>query len=462
MGKKFRVESDTLGEVNIPENSLWGPQTQRSINNFKIGQPGSMPTEIIHSFAILKKSCAISNNELMNLEKKKMKLIIKVCDEILQNKHNKEFPLVIWQTGSGTQTNMNVNEVISNRANMLSGKSLIDSKYIKANDEINMSQSSNDTFPTATNIAVTMLIYEKLIPSIESFIKILNKKVKEFSKDIKIGRTHMMDATPISLGQEFSGYESQMKHGLKALKNTLKHLKQLAIGGTAVGTGLNAPEGFDVSVVKNISDYTKINFEIAENKFESIASNDALVETHGAIKQIAISLFKIANDIRLLGSGPRSGFAELILPANEPGSSIMPGKVNPTQCEAVSMVCAQVLGNDTTVSFAGSQGHLELNVYKPVIAHKLIESIHLLSDSMESFNKNCIVGLKANKTKIAEHLNNSLMLVTALNKKIGYYRAAEIANKAHENGTTLEEEAIKSGYLTKKQFKDWVKPEDMV
>ena len=462
MGKKFRVESDTLGEVKIPENSLWGPQTQRSINNFKIGQPGSMPTEIIHSFAILKKSCAISNNELMNLEKKKMKLIIEVCDEILKNKHNKEFPLVIWQTGSGTQTNMNVNEVISNRANILSGKSLNDSKYIKANDEINMSQSSNDTFPTATNIAVTKLIYEKLIPSTESFIKILNKKVKEFSKDIKIGRTHMMDATPISLGQEFSGYESQMKHGLKALKNTLKHLKQLAIGGTAVGTGLNAPDGFDVSVVKNISDYTKINFEIAENKFEAIASNDSLVETHGALKQIAVSLFKIANDIRLLGSGPRSGFAELILPANEPGSSIMPGKVNPTQCEAVSMVCAQVLGNDTTVSFAGSQGHLELNVYKPVIAHKLIESIHLLSDSMESFNKNCISGLKANKTKIAEHLNNSLMLVTALNKKIGYYRAAEIANKAHENGTTLEEEAIKSGYLTKKQFKDWVKPEDMV
>ena len=462
MGKKFRVESDTLGEVKIPENSLWGPQTQRSINNFKIGQPGSMPKEIIHSFAILKKSCAISNNELMNLEKKKMKLIIKVCDEILQNKHNKEFPLVIWQTGSGTQTNMNVNEVISNRANILSGKSLNDSKYIKANDEINMSQSSNDTFPTVTNIAVTKLVYEKLIPSTESFIKILSKKVKEFSKDIKIGRTHMMDATPISLGQEFSGYESQMKHGLKALKNTLKHLKQLAIGGTAVGTGLNAPDGFDVSVVKNISDYTKINFEIAENKFEAIASNDSLVETHGALKQIAVSLFKIANDIRLLGSGPRSGFAELILPANEPGSSIMPGKVNPTQCEAVSMVCAQVLGNDITVSFAGSQGHLELNVYKPVIAHKLIESIHLLSDSMESFNKNCISGLKANKTKIAEQLNNSLMLVTALNKKIGYYRAAEIANKAHENGTTLEEEAIKSGYLTKKQFKDWVKPEDMV
>ena len=462
MAKRFRIESDTLGEVKIPENSLWGPQTQRSINNFKIGQPSSMPVEIIHSFAILKKSCAISNNELMNLEKKKMKLIVEVCDEILKNKHNKEFPLVIWQTGSGTQTNMNINEVISNRANVLSGKSLNDSKYIKANDEINMSQSSNDTFPTATNIAVTKLIYEKLIPSTESFIKILNKKVKEFSNDIKIGRTHMMDATPISLGQEFSGYESQMKHGLKALKNTLKHLKQLAIGGTAVGTGLNAPKRFDVSVVKNISDYTKINFEIAENKFEAIASNDALVETHGALKQIAVSLFKIANDIRLLGSGPRSGFAELILPANEPGSSIMPGKVNPTQCEAVSMVCTQVLGNDTTVSFAGSQGHLELNVFKPVIAHNVIESIHLLSDSMESFNKNCISGLKANKTKIAEHLNNSLMLVTALNKKIGYYKAAEIANKAHENGTTLEEEAIKSGYLTKKQFKDWVDPKGMV
>ena len=462
MEKKLRIESDTLGKVKIPENSLWGPQTQRSINNFKIGQPGSMPMEIIHSFAILKKSCAISNNELMNLEKKKMKLISVVCDEILQDKHNKEFPLVIWQTGSGTQTNMNINEVISNRANILLGKSLSDSKYIKANDEVNMSQSSNDTFPTAINIAVTKLINEKLIPSTEKFIKILNSKGKEFSNDIKIGRTHMMDATPISLGQEFSGYESQMKHGLKALKNTLKHLKELAIGGTALGTGLNAPDGFDLSVVKNISDFTKIKFEIAENKFEAIASNDALVETHGALKQIAVSLFKIVNDIRLLGSGPRSGFAELILPANEPGSSIMPGKVNPTQCEAVSMVCTQVLGNDTTVSFAGSQGHLELNVYKPVIAHKLIESIHLLSDSMKSFNKNCLIGLKANKVKIAEHLNNSLMLVTALNKKIGYYRAAEIANKAHENGTTLEEEAIKSGYLTKKQFKDWVNPEDMV
>ena len=462
MEKKFRIESDTLGEVKIDQNALWGPQTQRSINNFKIGQPYSMPIEIIHSYAILKKCCAISNNELINLDKRKMKLISDICDEILNNKHNLEFPLVVWQTGSGTQTNMNVNEVISNRANLLIGKTLYDPKYIKANDEVNMSQSSNDTFPTAINIAVTKLLHEKFIPSIESFIKILKIKKEEFNSDIKIGRTHMMDATPISLGQEFSGYEAQMKFGLKALKNTLKHLKQLAVGGTAVGTGLNAPVGFDKSVVKNISNFTKIKFEVAENKFEAIASKDALVETHGALKQIAVSLFKIVNDIRLLGSGPRSGFAELILPSNEPGSSIMPGKVNPTQCEAVSMVCTQVLGNDTTVSFAGSQGQLELNTFKPVIANKLIESINLLSDSMESFSKNCLTGLKVNKVKINQHLNNSLMLVTALNKKIGYYKAAEIANEAYKNGTTLEEEAVKSGYVTKKQFKDWVNPEDMV
>ena len=462
MEKKFRIESDTLGEVKIDKNALWGPQTQRSINNFKIGQPYSMPIEIIHSYAILKKCCAISNNELNNLDERKMELIIEVCDEILKNEHNLEFPLVIWQTGSGTQTNMNVNEVISNRANLLMGKTLEDSKYIKANDEVNMSQSSNDTFPTVINIAIIKLLHEKFIPSIESFIKILKIKKEEFNSDIKIGRTHMMDATPISLGQEFSGYEAQMKFGLKALRNTLIHLKQLAIGGTAVGTGLNSPVGFDKSVVKNISNFTKIKFEVAENKFEAIASKDALVETHGALKQIAVSLFKIVNDIRLLGSGPRSGFAELILPANEPGSSIMPGKVNPTQCEAVSMVCTQILGNDTTVSFAGSQGHLELNAFKPVIAHKLIESIHLLSDSMESFNKNCLNGLKVNKEKINQHLNNSLMLVTALNKKIGYYKAAEIANKAYKNGTTLEEEAVKSGFVTKKQFNDWIRPEDMV
>ena len=458
---EVRIEEDTMGSLEVPADRYYGCQTARSLINFDIGED-RMPRGVIRGFGILKQASAKTNKELGTLDPKVADLIVQASEEVISGTLDSHFPLRVWQTGSGTQSNMNTNEVIANRAIELAGGELGSKSPVHPNDHVNKAQSSNDTFPTATNIAVTKLVYEKLIPSTESFIKILNKKVKEFSKDIKIGRTHMMDATPISLGQEFSGYESQMKYGLKALKNTLKHLKQLAIGGTAVGTGLNAPDGFDVSVVKNISDYTKINFEIAENKFEAIASNDSLVETHGALKQIAVSLFKIANDIRLLGSGPRSGFAELILPANEPGSSIMPGKVNPTQCEAVSMVCAQVLGNDTTVSFAGSQGHLELNVYKPVIAHKLIESIHLLADSMESFNKNCISGLKANKTKISEHLNNSLMLVTALNKKIGYYKAAEIANKAHENGTTLEEEAIKSGYLTKKQFKDWVKPEDMV
>ncbi len=459
---KYRTESDTLGEVKIPENSLWGPQTQRSIENFKIGKPSSMPIEIIKAYSILKKSCAQANHESKILDNKKMKLISEVCDEILEGAHDNEFPLVIWQTGSGTQTNMNVNEVISNRANIILGKTLLDDKFLKANDDVNMSQSSNDSFPTAINIAVTKLLLEKTIVSIENFIKTLNSKVNEFSKDVKIGRTHLMDATPLTLGQEFSGYESQISHGLKSLKNSLSHLKELAIGGTAVGTGLNTPLNFDKIVVKNICDQTNIDFKPAENKFESIASNDALVETHGALKQIAVSLFKIANDIRLLGSGPRSGFAELILPSNEPGSSIMPGKVNPTQCEALSMVCTQIMGNDSTVTIAGSQGHLELNVFKPVLAHKLIESAHLIADACDSFNKNCLKGLKANKKKIKEHLNNSLMLVTALNKKIGYYKAAEIANNAHKNGTTLKIEALKSGYLSEKEFDEWVNPEKMI
>ena len=385
-----------------------------------------------------------------------------VCDEINDGIHDNEFPLVIWQTGSGTQTNMNVNEVISNRSNIILNKSLLDDKFLKANDDVNMSQSSNDTFPTAINIAVTKLITEKTIVSIEKFIKTLNSKVEEFNNDIKIGRTHLMDATPLTLGQEFSGYESQIIHGLKSLKNTLPHLKELAIGGTAVGTGLNAPLNFDKIVVKNISHQTNIDFEPAENKFEAIASNDALVESHGALKQIAVSLFKIANDIRLMGSGPRSGFAELILPSNEPGSSIMPGKVNPTQCEALSMVCTQIMGNDTTVTIAGSQGHLELNVFKPVLAYKLIESAHLIADACESFNENCLKGLKANKEKIKEHVDNSLMLVTALNKKIGYYKAAEIANNAYKNGTTLRHESIKSGYVSEKEFDEWIKPENMI
>ena len=459
---KYRIESDTLGAVKIPEKALWGPQTQRSINNFKIGEPNSMPIEIIRAYSILKKSCAKANHELNILDNKKMKLISDVCDEINNGIHDNEFPLVIWQTGSGTQTNMNVNEVISNRSNIILNKSLLDDKFLKANDDVNMSQSSNDTFPTAINIAVTKLIIEKTIVSIEKFIKTLNSKVEEFNNDIKIGRTHLMDATPLTLGQEFSGYESQIIHGLKSLKNTLPHLKELAIGGTAVGTGLNAPLNFDKIVVKNISHQTNIDFEPAENKFESIASNDALVESHGALKQIAVSLFKIANDIRLMGSGPRSGFAELILPSNEPGSSIMPGKVNPTQCEALSMVCTQIMGNDTTVTIAASQGHLELNVFKPVLAHKLIESAHLIADACESFNENCLKGLKANKEKIKEHVDNSLMLVTALNKKIGYYKAAEIANNAYKNGTTLRHESIKSGYVSEKEFDEWIKPENMI
>ena len=459
---KYRIESDTLGAVKIPEKALWGPQTQRSINNFKIGEPNSMPIEIIRAYSILKKSCAKANHELNILDNKKMKLISDVCDEINNGIHDNEFPLVIWQTGSGTQTNMNVNEVISNRSNIILNKSLLDDKFLKANDHVNMSQSSNDTFPTAINIAVTKLITEKTIISIEKFIKTLNSKVEEFNNDIKIGRTHLMDATPLTLGQEFSGYESQIIHGLKSLKNTLPHLKELAIGGTAVGTGLNAPLNFDKIVVENISHQTNIDFEPAENKFESIASNDALVESHGALKQIAVSLFKIANDIRLMGSGPRSGFAELILPPNEPGSSIMPGKVNPTQCEALSMVCTQIMGNDTTVTIAGSQGHLELNVFKPVLAHKLIESAHLIADACESFNENCLKGLKANKEKIKEHVDNSLMLVTALNKKIGYYKAAEIANNAYKNGTTLRHESIKSGYVSEKEFDEWIKPENMI
>tara|TARA_B100001248_G_scaffold158398_1_gene119379 strand:+ start:1784 stop:3166 length:1383 start_codon:yes stop_codon:yes gene_type:complete len=459
---KYRIESDTLGAVKIPEKALWGPQTQRSINNFKIGEPNSMPIEIIRAYSILKKSCAKANHELNILDNKKMKLISDVCDEINNGIHDNEFPLVIWQTGSGTQTNMNVNEVISNRSNIILNKSLLDDKFLKANDHVNMSQSSNDTFPTAINIAVTKLITEKTIISIEKFIKTLNSKVEEFNNDIKIGRTHLMDATPLTLGQEFSGYESQIIHGLKSLKNTLPHLKELAIGGTAVGTGLNAPLNFDKIVVKNISHQTNIDFEPAENKFESIASNDALVESHGALKQIAVSLFKIANDIRLMGSGPRSGFAELILPSNEPGSSIMPGKVNPTQCEALSMVCTQIMGNDTTVTIAASQGHLELNVFKPVLAHKLIESAHLIADACESFNENCLKGLKANKEKIKEHVDNSLMLVTALNKKIGYYKAAEIANNAYKNGTTLRHESIKSGYVSEKEFDEWIKPENMI
>ena len=459
---KFRTESDTLGKVKIPIDSLWGPQTQRSIYNFNIGAKGSMPIEIIHAYAILKKACAKSNFELGVLDKNKMNLIINACQQIIDGKHDKEFPLVIWQTGSGTQTNMNLNEVISNIAHIKEGKKLADNnKTLKSNDDVNKSQSSNDSFPTAMHIAAYKLVVEKAIPSINDFYKSLLNKVKEFENDVKIGRTHLMDATPLTFGQEFSGYASQVKHGLKSLENSLDHLSELAIGGTAVGTGLNAPNGFDKITVKNISDDCNIKFKVAENKFEALAAHDAIIETHSALKQIAISIYKIANDIRLLGSGPRAGFSELILPSNEPGSSIMPGKINPTQCESICMVCAQVIGNDYTISFAGTQGQLELNVYKPLMASKIIESLKLLSDAIISFNKNCIIGLKVNKKKITEHLNNSLMLVTALNNKIGYYKAAEIANNAYKNGTTLKEEALKLKYLSEDEFDKWVDPKKM-
>jgi len=459
---KFRTESDTLGKVQIPSESLWGPQTQRSINNFKIGNPGSMPLEIVYAYAILKKACSKSNYELGAIEKDKMILINKACQEIIDGKYDEQFPLVIWQTGSGTQTNMNVNEVITNIAHILEGKDLnSNDKTLKPNDDVNKSQSSNDTFPTAMHIAAYKLIVEKTIPAIKDFHKTLKIKEKEFKDDVKIGRTHLMDATPLTLGQEFSGYASQIEHGLKTLNNSLDHLSELAIGGTAVGTGLNTPKNFDKITVENISKECNINFKVADNKFEALAAHDAIVETHAAIKQLAVSTYKIANDIRLLGSGPRAGFSELILPANEPGSSIMPGKINPTQCEAICMVCAQIIGNDYTISFAGSQGHLELNVYKPLMAAKIIESLKLFSDAIISFNKNCLKGLEANKKKINEHLNNSLMLVTALNNKIGYYKAAEIANNAYKNGTTLKEEALKLKYLSEEEFDKWVDPNKM-
>ena len=459
---KFRTESDTLGKVQIPCESLWGPQTQRSINNFKIGDPGSMPIEIVYAYAILKKACSKSNHELGAIEKEKMILINKACQEIIDGKYDEQFPLVIWQTGSGTQTNMNVNEVITNIAHKLEGKDLnSNDKTLKPNDDVNKSQSSNDTFPTAMHIAAYKLVVEKTTPAIKDFHKTLKIKEKEFKDDVKIGRTHLMDATPLTLGQEFSGYASQIEHGLKTLNNSLDHLSELAIGGTAVGTGLNTPKNFDKITVENISKECNINFKVADNKFEALAAHDAIVETHAAIKQLAVSTYKIANDIRLLGSGPRAGFSELILPANEPGSSIMPGKINPTQCEAICMVCAQIIGNDYTISFAGSQGHLELNVYKPLMAAKIIESLKLFSDGIISFNKNCVKGLKANKKKINEHLNNSLMLVTALNNKIGYYKAAEIANNAYKNGTTLKEEALKLKYLSEEEFDKWVDPNKM-
>ena len=460
---KYRIEKDTMGAVNVPADKLWGAQTERSRNNFKIGPSGSMPIELVYGFAYLKKAAAYTNCDLGTLSSEKRDLIAKACDEILEGKHDDQFPLVIWQTGSGTQTNMNVNEVISNRAHVIEGKKIGEGeKTLAPNDDVNMSQSSNDTFPTAMHIATYQKLIKNTIPSLENFKKTLLDKSSEFKNVIKIGRTHLMDATPITLGQEFSGYHSQIDHGLESLKKSFSHLSELALGATAVGTGLNSPKGYDVLVSKYISKFTGISFITAKNKFESIANHDAMVETHGALKLIANSLNKIANDIRMMASGPRSGIGEIIIPSNEPGSSIMPGKVNPTQCEALSMVCAQVIGNDVTVTIGGMQGHYELNVFKPVIVSNVLESLTLISDSVKSFNDNCLLGIKPNTKKINELLNNSLMLVTALNSKIGYYKSAEIANIAHENGITLKEAALKTGYLSEKEFDSWVKPEDMI
>jgi len=459
----YRIEKDTMGNVNVPADKLWGAQTERSRNNFKIGTPASMPLEIVYGFAYLKKAAAFANCELNVLQIEKRDLIAKVCDEILEGIHDDQFPLVIWQTGSGTQSNMNVNEVIANRAHQLSGKIIGEGeKTIQPNDDVNKSQSSNDTFPTGMHIAAYKKVVENTIPGIKQLRNTLNNKSIAFKDVVKIGRTHLMDATPLTLGQEFSGYVSQLDHGLRALENTLPHLAELALGGTAVGTGLNTPNGYAELVASYIAKFTELPFVTAENKFEALAAHDALVETHGALKQLAVSLNKIANDIRMMASGPRSGIGEINLPANEPGSSIMPGKVNPTQCEALTMVCAQVMGNDVAVGVGGMQGHYELNVFKPMMATNILQSSQLLGDACKSFEAHCASGIEPNHEVIKQLLNNSLMLVTALNTKIGYYKAAEIANTAHKNGTTLKEEAINLGYVTAEDYDNWVKPEHMV
>ncbi len=461
---EYRIEHDTMGEVKVPADKYWGSQTERSRNNFKIGgKKNQMPLEIIRAFAILKKSVAEANMELGVLPKEKSELIGQVCDEILEGKLDDQFPLVVWQTGSGTQTNMNSNEVIANRSHVLNGGSLIDQKkFIHPNDDVNKSQSSNDTFPTAMHIASYKMIVELTIPKVAKLRDTLKKKSAAFRKVIKIGRTHFMDATPLSLGQEFSGYVSQLNHGLKALKNTLDHLGELALGGTAVGTGLNTPAGYADLVAEKIAGHSGMPMRSAKNKFEALAAHDAMVESHGALKQMAVSLMKIGNDIRMLCSGPRSGIGEILIPENEPGSSIMPGKVNPTQCEALTMVCAQVIGNDVAVSVGGMTGHFELNVFKPVIIFNLLNSAQLIGDACESFNDNCAIGIEPNYPVIKKKMENSLMLVTALNTRIGYENAAKIAKKAHKEGTTLRKTAIESGLVTDEQFTEWIRPEDMI
>ena len=459
----YRIEKDTMGDVQVPADKYWGAQTERSRNNFKIGAPASMPIEIVHGFAYLKKAAAHANAELGALSTEKRDLISKVCDEILTGALDQEFPLVVWQTGSGTQSNMNVNEVVATRAHVISGNKLGEGeRLIHPNDDVNKSQSSNDTFPTGMHIAAYKMIVETTIPGVKQLRDTLANKAEAFKEVVKIGRTHLMDATPLTLGQEFSGYVSQLDHGLRALNNTLDHLSEVALGGTAVGTGINTPAGYAVLVAQKIAEFTGMPFRSADNKFEALAAHDALVESHGALKQMAVSLMKIANDIRLLASGPRAGIGEIIIPANEPGSSIMPGKVNPTQAEAMTMVAARVMGNDTTVSVGGSNGHYELNVFKPVMAHALLESARLIGDACVSFEEHCAIGIEPNHEVIKRHLNNSLMLVTALNTKIGYEKAAKIAKTAYENGTTLKEEAVNLGYLSAEEFDAWVKPEEMV
>jgi fumarate hydratase class II len=460
----YRIEKDTIGEVQVPANVYWGAQTQRSIENFDIAKDiNKMPKEIIKAFAYLKKAAALTNRDAGVMDAEKAELIGKVCDEILEGKLDDQFPLVVWQTGSGTQSNMNCNEVIAYRGHVLNGGKLTDKqKSIHPNDDVNKSQSSNDTFPTAMHIAAYKILMEVTIPGIEKLRDTLHSKSKEFMNVVKIGRTHFMDATPLTVGQELSGYVSQLNHGLKAIKNTLEHLSELALGGTAVGTGINTPKDYAVNVAKHIADLTGYPFVTAENKFEALAAHDAIVEAHGALKTVAVSLMKIGNDIRMLSSGPRSGIGELSIPANEPGSSIMPGKVNPTQSEAITMAAAQVLGNDVAINVGGATGHFELNVFKPMMIYNFLHSARLIGDACVSFNDNCAVGLEPLYDNIKRQLNNSLMLVTALNTKIGYYKAAEIAQTAHQNGTSLKEEAVRLGYLTEAEFDEWVRPEEMV
>ncbi|MBK8720765.1 MAG: class II fumarate hydratase [Saprospiraceae bacterium] len=460
----YRIEKDTMGKVHVPADKYYGAQTQRSVDNFKIAQDiNKMPKEIIRAFAYLKKAAALTNFDAGVLPKDKCDLIGKVCDEILEGKLDAEFPLVVWQTGSGTQSNMNVNEVVAYRAHVLNGGNLMDeTKYIHPNDDVNKSQSSNDTFPTAMHIAAYKILIETTIPGIEKLRDTLKAKSEAFLNVVKIGRTHFMDATPLTVGQEFSAYVAQLNFGLKAIKNSLAHLSELALGGTAVGTGINTPKGYSENVAKHIATLTGIPFITAANKFEALAAHDAIVEAHGALKTVAVSMMKIGNDIRMLSSGPRSGIGEIFIPDNEPGSSIMPGKVNPTQCEAMTMVAAQVLGNDVAINIGGSNGHFELNVFKPMMIYNFLHSARLIGDVCVSFNDKCAVGIEPLYDNIKKHVNNSLMLVTALNTKIGYYKAAEIAQTAHKNGSTLKETAIALGYLTAEEFDQWVRPEDMV